>query len=123
MLLLLVLGRALRFQPECWRGESGWPDVNISEQSVIVAARDQVSCDLGGEAAILNIKNGVYYGLDPVGAHVWCLLQKPVRIAEIKDAVLQAYDVDPERCRLDVETLLQDLLAEGLIEVRDGARG
>jgi len=101
---------------------SGWSIVNFSEQSVVVVARDQVSCDLGDEAAILNIKNGVYYGLDPVGAHVWTLLQKPQRVAEIRDAVLRAYDVEPERCRHDVDTLLKNLLAEGLIEVRDGVQ-
>ena len=96
--------------------------MSLSQQSVIVVARDQVSCDLGGEAAILNIRNGVYYGLDPVGAHVWNLLRTPQKVAEICDAVLRAYDVEPERCRHDVDSLLEDLLAEGLIEVRDGVR-
>ena len=94
----------------------------ISEECVVVAARDQVSCDLGGEAAILNTRNGMYYGLDPVGAHVWNLLQKPQRVAKLKDAVLQVYDVEPERCHRDVNSLLENLLAEGLIEVRDGAQ-
>jgi hypothetical protein len=103
--------------------ESGWLIVNFSEQSVVVVVRDQVSCDLGGEAAILNINKGVYYGLDPVGAHVWNLLQNPQRVAEIQRAVMQAYDVEPERCRRDVDALLENLLAEGLIEVRDGAHG
>jgi hypothetical protein len=112
------------FQPDRFTWGIGVvKSVNLSEQSVVVVARDQVSCDLGGEAAILNIKNGVYYGLDPVGAHVWNLLQKPQRVAEIRSAVLQAYDVEPDRCRQDVDTLLENLLAEGLIEVRDGAQG
>ena len=43
----------------------------------MVATKDQVSCDLAGEAAILNIKSGVYYGLDPVGARIWNLMQEP----------------------------------------------
>jgi hypothetical protein len=44
-------------------------------QSVVVAASEQISCPLGEESAILNLKNSVYYGLDPVGAHVWKLLR------------------------------------------------
>ena len=51
----------------------------ISDRSVVVATKDQVSCDLAGEAAILNIKSGVYYGLDPVGARIWTLMQEPRR--------------------------------------------
>lgn len=38
----------------------------ISRNSVVVAARDQVSSDLGGEVAILDLKGGVYYGLQRV---------------------------------------------------------
>src|SRR5580704_14808507 len=94
-------------------------NVNFSPETVVVAAKDQVSCDLGGEAAVLNIKNGVYYGLDPIGAQVWKLLQKPQRVSEISDAVLREYEVEPERCRRDLQTLLERLLQEGLIEVRN----
>jgi hypothetical protein len=93
----------------------------ISDRSVVVAAKDQVSCDLAGEAAILNIKNGVYYGLDPVGARIWNLVQEPRAVAEIQNAITSEYDVEPERCARDLASLLEKLLAEGLIEVSDGS--
>ena len=93
----------------------------ISDRSVVVAAKDQVSCDLAGEAAILNIKNGVYYGLDPVGARIWNLMQKPRGVAEIQTAITDEYDVEPERCARDLASLLENLLAEGLIEVKDSS--
>jgi hypothetical protein len=90
----------------------------ISEQSVVVAAKDQVSCDLAGEAAILNIKSGVYYGLDPVGARIWNLMQEPRKVSEIQNAITEEYDVEPEQCSRDLAGLLEKLLAEGLIEVK-----
>ena len=37
---------------------------NLLMQSVVVAAKDQVSCNLEGEAAILSLAKGTYYGLD-----------------------------------------------------------
>jgi hypothetical protein len=93
----------------------------ISDQSIVVAAKDQVSCDLAGEAAILNIKNGVYYGLDPVGARIWSLMQEPRAVAEIQNTITGEYDVEPERCAQDLVALLEKLLAEGLIEVKDSS--
>ena len=84
-----------------------------------MATTEQVSCDLAGEAAILNLKNGVYYGLDPVGARIWNLLQEPRTVNEIGEALLKEYDVEPERCERDLLALLQKLAAEGLIEVKD----
>jgi Coenzyme PQQ synthesis protein D (PqqD) len=93
----------------------------ISDRSIVVAAKDQVSCDLAGEAAILNIKNGVYYGLDPVGARIWSLMQEPRAVAEIQNTITGEYDVDPERCARDLAELLEKLLAEGLIEVKESS--
>src|ERR1700676_3090279 len=93
----------------------------LSDRSVVVAAKDQVSCDLAGEAAILNIKSGVYYGLDPVGARIWSLMQEPRAVEEIQRTITGEYDVEPDRCARDLYGLLEKLLAEGLIEVKDAS--
>lgn len=88
-------------------------------QSVVVAAKQQVSCPLGEESAILNLKNSVYYGLDPVGAHVWKLLREPKSVGELRDALLDEYDVEAGRCEQDLLALLEKMRSEGLIEVQD----
>jgi hypothetical protein len=89
----------------------------ISASSVVVVARDQVSSDLGGEAAILSLKNETYYGLNPVAARVWALIQTPTTARDISEALAAEYDVEPERSARDVLALLQRLADEGLIEV------
>jgi len=92
--------------------------MNFSDQSIVAATKDQVSCSLGEEAAILNTKEGIYYGLDPVGAQIWQLLQTPRKVADIQAVLVRDYDVEPERCQRDLLVLLGDLLQAGLIEVR-----
>ena len=92
---------------------------SISIHSTVVAAKDQLSCDLAGEAAILNLANGVYYGLDPVGARIWNLIRESKTLIEIRDAILNEYDVAPGRCESDLLALLQKLADEGLTEVKD----
>jgi hypothetical protein len=91
----------------------------ILRQSTVVVSKDQVSCDLSGESAILNLKAGVYYGLDEVGTRVWNLIQEPRRVSDLWDAILEEYEVEPHRCETDIMALLQDLLENGLIEVRN----
>ena len=93
----------------------------ISADTRVVATAEQVSCDLAGEAVILNLKNSVYYGLDPVGARIWSLLQESRTVREIRDALLGEYEVDAERCEQDVVDLLEELASYGLVEA-DGAR-
>lgn len=94
---------------------------SLSVHSVVVAASELVSCPLGEEAAILNVNNSVYYGLDTVGARVWHLLREPRRVMEIRDALLDEYEVEPERCESDLLALLEKMRNEGLIEVRAAA--
>jgi hypothetical protein len=86
---------------------------------VVQAASNQVSCDVEGQTAILNIGSGVYYGLDPVGAAIWKLMEQPRSVASLRDAVLEEFDIDSERCERDLFDLLDKLAAEGLIEVRE----
>lgn len=69
--------------------------------------------------AILDLKAGVYYGLDEVGARIWNLLQEPKIVSEIRHTLLEEYDVEPERCERDLLALLQRLADEGLVEVAD----
>jgi hypothetical protein len=91
----------------------------ISENSTVVVTKDQVSCDLSGEAAILNLKSGVYFGLNTVGASIWKLIQEPRTVKEIRDALVEQYDVEPKQCERDALELLQELSTHGLIEIID----
>ena len=91
----------------------------VSVGSTVVAAKGQVSSDLGGEVAILDLQGGTYYGLDAVGARIWGLIQQPKNVEEIRNTLLSQYEVDQDRCERDLIALLQRLADEGLIEVRD----
>ncbi|MHB8413067.1 MAG: PqqD family protein [Candidatus Acidiferrales bacterium] len=95
---------------------------SLTNNAMIVATKQQVSCDLGEEAAILNMKNSVYYGLDPVGARIWRLLQQPTTIGEIRDVIAEEYDATPERVESDLRNLLEKLMSEGLVELSDEVR-
>jgi hypothetical protein len=96
-------------------------DASLSVHSVVVAASEQVSCPLGEESAILNLKNSVYYGMNPVGTRVWNLLKQPRSIGELRDTLLDEYEVEAELCERDLLDLLERMRSEGLIEVRGAA--
>jgi hypothetical protein len=91
----------------------------ISESSTVVVTKDQVSCDLSGEAAILNLKSGVYFGLNTVAASIWKLIQEPKTVKEIREAILEEYNVEPKRCEQDILELLQELSIRELIQIVD----
>ena len=89
----------------------------LSANTVVIATPEQVSCAVGDESVILGLKNSVYYGMNPVGASIWKLLQRQISVAELRDAVLEEYGVAKDRCERDLLDLLGKMQAEGLIQV------
>jgi Coenzyme PQQ synthesis protein D (PqqD) len=94
---------------------------SLSLHSIVVAISEQVSCPLGDESAILNLKNSVYYGMNPVGARVWNLVQQPKSVSQLRDALLEEYEVEAAQCERDLLDLLEQMRLEGLIEIRRAA--
>jgi len=95
----------------------------LSVHSIVVASPHQVSCPLGEESAILSLSSTIYYGLNPIGTRVWNLLKVPRSIAELRDALVEEYDVDADCCERDLLELLEKMSAEGLIEAGNAAAG
>lgn len=91
--------------------------MKLTLTSRIRKSDDQVSCDLNGEVAILNLKTALYFGLDPVGAVVWNALEEPASATELADAIMARFDVGQDQCRSDLLDLLNRMHAAGLIEV------
>ena len=68
-----------------------------------------------GEAAIINLKTGSYYSLDPVGAVIWGLIDQGYSTGEIVENLVQRYDGSLVAIVNDVGSLVAALLAEDLI--------
>jgi hypothetical protein len=74
---------------------------------------------MGGEVVILDLKSGMYYGLDVVAATIWALIERPASLSTIRDAIVSEYDIDAETCDRDVLMFLGEMRAAGLVEVSD----
>lgn len=83
---------------------------------------DNLSSNLAGEEVVLNLQDGVYYGLNDVGARVWTLLDTTDTPREICDALQEEYDVDRATLEADVLTLLKEMEEGGLVERPSAAK-
>lgn len=78
---------------------------------------EHLCCDLNGEAVVLSLKNGKYYGLNSVGSRIWELIQTPMSADEIESVLLSEYEVDRDECRKEVSEFLKEMKAQELIEI------
>ena len=86
--------------------------------TIIVAADNQVSCDVDNEAALLNLTTGVYYGLDAVGAYIWKLVQAPTTVGALRERMVADFEIDAAVADSDLTEFLGEMLSAGLIQQR-----
>lgn len=72
---------------------------------------------VGDETVLLNLKTGTYYGLESVGTRMWELVADKGTLAGIVESMLEDYEVTPEDLQRDILRLVEELQANGLIEV------
>lgn len=91
--------------------------MSVSLDSPVRANDDVLFQELRGEGVLLNLKTGVYFGLDPVGRRVWELLQEHQTLGGVLRAMLAEYDVTEPKCTADLMTLVAEMTKHELITV------
>lgn len=72
---------------------------------------------LDGEAVLLNLKTGNYFGLDPIGTRAWELIVEEHSLERVHSALLEEYAVDPDRLAQDLLALVEEFCEKGLVQV------
>ncbi len=78
-----------------------------------------VRADLEGQAILLNVETGTYFGLDEVGDAIWKGVEQGASEVEISGLLAQEYNIDPVQLRSDVTDFLGQLQAHELIREVD----
>ena len=89
----------------------------ITNRSVVKRSPNHVATDMAGETVVLDMKSGMYYGMDAVAGLIWNLIEEPKTLDEIRAAVIREYDIDVESCERDVFAFVSALESAGLVEV------
>ena len=76
---------------------------------------DVVVRDLAGEAVLLQLGTGTYFGLDAVGTRIWHCLAELQSTEAIVPLLLQEFDVNEQQLRSDLQALIAQLLERRLL--------
>jgi hypothetical protein len=91
--------------------------MEISLDHALSIPADVVFRQLDEEAVLLNLKSGIYFGLNDVGARVWQLIAERRTLSRVLDALIEEYAATPEVLERDLLELSRQLCAKGLVEV------
>jgi hypothetical protein len=86
--------------------------------SSLKVSEDVVFRELDGEAVILNLSSGIYFGLDETGTRMWRLIEEHGNLRAVLDALCTEYEGPPEKIEQDLIALASDLSEQGLLVSR-----
>lgn len=87
----------------------------ISLNSRVRIQDDVLFQELQGEAVLLNLKTGVYLGLNQAGTRIWQLLQDDGSLSRVMEVMLREYDVTREKLAQDLLDLIGQMEQQGLL--------
>ena len=86
-------------------------------ESKITIPKDVLFRDVDGEAVILNMETGKYFGLDPVGTRMWALLDEHRQVEPAFRALIDEYEIAPDQLLRDLLDLIDTLASHKLVQV------
>lgn len=89
------------------------------ENRQLLKAPDVLLQDLEGEAVLLNLGNGQYYGMDENSYHMYKVLISSSSVQTAFEALLQEYEIEPAQLKSDLDRFLAHLVENGLVKYAD----
>lgn len=91
---------------------------SVSLQNTFTLGKDTVFRDLDGEAVILHLGSGTYFGMNAVGTRIWQLIERHGRLDAVLDELCQEYDAGRDELRHDLLELVIRLADARLVEMK-----
>ena len=75
------------------------------------------------EAAIINLKSGNYYSLNPIGTYIWTQIEPSTTMGEIVEEIISRYEGSLGYIINEIDKFVHQLCAEELIVAEHDAAG
>ena len=90
-------------------------DLTLSDS--ISIPEDVLFRELDDEAVLLNLKTGIYFGLNPAGLRIWQLIGQGQSLRQALEVLRDEFEVEADVLERDLLALCRELCSHGLVEV------
>ena len=73
--------------------------------------------EVDGESVFLDLASESYFGLADVGTRMWQVVTTNDSVAAACAVLCEEYEVEPARLREDLDALIEELRAHGLVDL------
>jgi len=91
----------------------------LTLNAIIQRDPDVIAAEADQDLIMVSVATGHYYGVSDVAREVWNAIERPQRVADLLDDLASSYGMDRGLSQVQTLSFLEDLLAEGLLRVKD----
>ena len=88
---------------------------SLTLQSVVSRNPEIIHSAMDDEVVMMSVDQGLFFGLDKIGAHIWEILETPKTGEEVISLLLSQYDVNRDQCENDTLRFLNNMLDKKVI--------
>lgn len=97
------------------------PSGDLSWDTVLAKRDEIVSREIAGETILVPIRGKLVdlqriFSVNPVGAHIWQQIDGMRTLADVRDSVVETFDVEQERAEADILEFVAELAEAELIQ-------
>lgn len=89
----------------------------MSDTHLVRRASELIEAEVDGELVALHVDSGTCYGFNGTATRIWALVEQPKSVGQIRDVLLEEYEVDADTCQAQLIELLGELESDRLIEI------
>ena len=88
------------------------------DEAILVASEHVAFAELEGEAVLLDVSAGQYYGLNELGAVIMSHLKEPISLDALRARILAQFNVEQAQLDADLVAFLEEMVKYKLVQVK-----
>jgi Coenzyme PQQ synthesis protein D (PqqD) len=94
-------------------------EVKVILQSIISRNPEIIHSMMDDEVVMMSVNQGLFFGIDAIGTHIWNLLETPTRVEDLIEKLVAHFTVDWAVCENDTLVFLNDMLTKKVILIEE----
>ncbi len=90
----------------------------MSEKTKVHLIKQLDVTDLSGEKVMIDFSTGKYFLLKGSANEIWDMITNDITVAEIRDSLMEIYDVDEDTCMTSIQNFLLQMQQNGFVELQ-----
>ena len=114
-----LLRELQRIESQCTGQIDRTNSMPLSLQSTVSRSPDIASEEIDGDRIMMDLNDGSFFGLNPVGAAIWDLLEKPTPIHAIIAHIQDIFDIPAQQCQSDILNFIAAMADKKTVSIEE----